>query len=182
MSTRQIVFHPHPILRVKAEPVSKFDPALRELAKEMLATMKEAGGVGLAGPQVGLAQRLFVMRVSPDDGRLPEGERLAGRELVLINPEIIEASEELAEGIEACLSIPGYAGLVPRHTRLVVRARNEWGKSTRYVVEGFLARVMQHEMDHLDGILFLDRLTGEDKLFKVTEGETEKAEGTLSES
>ena len=167
-SPLDIITIPDPVLRQKTLPVDRFTPALRSLAREMLATMHEAAGVGLAAPQVGLLQRLFVMEVKEDDERVPEDHPLRGKPLVLVNPEIVETSEELEEGLEACLSIPDYGGLVPRHRRVVIQARNEWGKPQRYEVDEFLARVMQHEIDHLDGILFLDRLTGDDKLFKVT--------------
>ncbi|MBA3534570.1 MAG: peptide deformylase [Ardenticatenales bacterium] len=174
MAIREIVFHPNDTLRRKAAPIEQFDPALRALSKDMLETMQLAEGVGLAGPQIGVAQRIFVMRVRENDQRA-EGDPLAGKPLVLINPEIVEESLEMVEGMEGCLSIPGYAGLVDRHQKIVVLARNEWGKPKRYVVEGYLARVMQHEIDHLDGILFLDRLKGDDKLFKVVEHEEEAA-------
>lgn len=178
MAILDVVTVPDPLLREKARPIEKFDPELRQLANNMLETMAVAEGVGIAGPQVGLLQRLFVMRLREDDKRVPEGHPLTGKGLVLVNPEIIERNDEWEEGMEGCLSIPGYVGLVPRRTRIVVHARNEWGKPKRYEVEGFVARVMQHEIDHLDGILFLDRLTGDDKLFKVEPANEEASEAS----
>lgn len=167
MAVREVVKVPDARLRLRASERERFDPALRALAKEMLETMSVERGVGLAGPQIGVMERLFVMQVREDDERVPADHPLRGKPLVLVNPEMLERSEEREEGIEGCLSIPEYVGLVPRHRRVVVQARNEWGKPCRYEVEGFLARIMQHELDHLDGILFLDRVTGEDKLFRV---------------
>ncbi len=158
---------PNPVLRQKAMPVEGFGPDLRAQAQAMLEAMAEAGGVGLAAPQVGLLRRFFVMHVRADDTRVPPDHPLVGKPLVLVNPEIAEASSEMKEEMEACLSIPGFAGLVQRHVAITVQARNEWGKPKRYRLEGYLARVIQHEMDHLDGVLYLDRLTGEDKLFEV---------------
>jgi peptide deformylase len=174
MAHLEVVTIPNSILRKRAAPVERFDPELRQFASDMLDAMAVAEGVGLAGPQVGLSQRLFVMYLRPDDKRVPEGHPLVGKGLVLVNPEIVETSEEMEEGMEGCLSIPEYVGLVPRHRRVVVQARNEWGKSKRYEVEGFVARVMQHEIDHLNGILFLDRLTGDDKLFKLAPADEEQ--------
>jgi peptide deformylase len=183
MAIREIVFHPNETLRRRAAPVEQFDPALRALAKDMLETMQAAEGVGLAGPQVGVPQRIFVMRVKEQESRVAPDDPLAGKALVLVNPEIMEESLEMEEAMEGCLSIPGYAGLVERHRRIVVQARNEWGKAKRYIVEGYVARVMQHEIDHLEGILFLDRLKGEDKLFKVVErADEEAAEGLTTTS
>ncbi len=180
--TLDIVTIPDSHLTQRAAPVERFTPALRATAQQMVEAMQRAKGVGLAAPQVALLERFFVMRIREDDERLPPGHPFAGKTLVLINPEIVEASEEVAEGIEACLSIPGYAGLVERHVRIVVQARNEWGKAKRYEVDGFVARVMQHEIDHLDGILYLDRVTGQDKLFEVAppDGDEPQAEPTAT--
>lgn len=175
-----LVTIPDPRLRQKVAPVERFDPPLRSLVRAMLETLHAAKGVGLAAPQVGEALRLLVVHVPADDPRIPEGHALGGKPLVLVNPELLEASAELEEGIEGCLSIPGYAGMVPRHRRLVVQARNEWGRPRRYAVDGYLARVFQHEMDHLDGILFLDRLTGDDKLFRIVEEDEAAATPTLA--
>jgi peptide deformylase len=175
MSLLKIVTIPHPILHQKTKPIERFDPKLRQLAKDMIETLIDSGGVGLAAPQIGQSLRLFVMRVKPDDERLPEKHKLKGKRLVFVNPQIIEASPEMEEAGEICLSIPGFMGLVERHHRIVVQARNEWGKATRIEAEGFIARLIQHEIDHLDGLLYLDRLQGEGKFFELVPEEEEGA-------
>ena len=175
MSLLKIITIPHPILQYKTKPIERFDPKLRQLTKDMIETLIDSGGVGLAAPQIGLPLRLFVMRVKPDDDRLPEKDNLKGKPVVLVNPHIIEASPEMEEGGEICLSIPGFMGIVNRHHRIVVEAHNEWGKAKRIEAEGFIARVIQHEIDHLDGLLYLNRLEGEDKLFELLPEELEGA-------
>lgn len=181
MAVLPIVQIPDPILRQRATPVEKFDPALRQLAQDMAETMDAAKGVGIAAPQVGVSLQLFVMRVRKSDPRLPEGDPLGGKTLVIANPALIERNDETEEGPEACLSIPEFGGYVPRQTQLTIQGRNEWGKPVTYAVSGFIARVMQHEMDHLDGVLFLDRLTGEDKLYRL-EPRTEESSSEATES
>lgn len=162
MAVREIIQIGNPILREKAQPVESFGPELRELVKDMIETMREAKGVGLAGPQV--AERLRVLVVElPED----EDHPLAGKPFALVNPEILEASEQMEEGQEGCLSIPGYVGDVWRHVEITVQGRNEWGKPKKIKAQGYLARVLQHEIDHLDGILYIDRLESEDKLYKL---------------
>lgn len=183
MAVLPIIQIPDPILRQHAAPVEKFDPALRQLAEDMAETMKAAKGVGIAAPQVGISLRLFVMHVRKNDPRLPEGEPLGGKTLVIANPMVVEQNDETEEGPEACLSIPDFGGYVPRYTHLTIQGRNEWGKPVTYAVSGFVARVMQHEMDHLDGVLLLDRLTGEDKLYRLeprTEEPSSEAAETIS--
>lgn len=175
MSLLKIVTIPHPILQYKTKPIKRFEPQLRQLAKDMIETLIDSGGVGLAAPQIGLPLRLFVMRVKPDDDHLPEKNKLKGKPVVLVNPHIIEASPEMEEAGEICLSIPGFMGIVERHQRIVVEAHNEWGKVKRIEAEGFIARVMQHEIDHLDGLLYLNRLEGEGKLFELVPEEDETA-------
>lgn len=165
---REILTIPHPVLRRRAAAVERFNPTLRRLAREMVQTMVAAAGTGLAAPQIGVAERLFVMRLRESDRRIPLDHPRRGQTLVLVNPKIVAQGEEIEEGIEACLSIPGYAGLVPRQTQIVVEARNGWGRTLRFEVDGFVARVMQHEIDHLDGILYLDRLESNDKLYRMT--------------
>jgi len=173
---REIVIHPDPRLQQKAAPVEKFGPKLRRLAKDMLETLYSTEGVGLAGPQIGVMERIFVMKLKDQEGN-PLGEHnLKGNSLVLVNPEIMAISKEEEEGIEGCLSIPEIGALVIRSTRVVVQARNEWGKAKRYDARGVLARVMLHEIDHLDGILFFSRVESEECLFpmEVLEAELER--------
>ncbi len=172
---REIVIHPDPRLLQKAAPVGKFGPKLRRLAKDMLETLYSTDGVGLAGPQIGVMERIFVMKLKDQEGK-PLGEHnLKGNSLVLVNPEVLAISEEEEEGIEGCLSIPEIGALVVRSKRVVVQARNEWGKAKRYDAQGVLARVMLHEIDHLDGILFFSRVKNQECLFPMEALEEELA-------
>lgn len=150
-----IVKDPDPILRKKAIKLRKADEGIRKLADDMFETMLEAPGVGLAAPQIGKSIRLIVVHV-------PEDEEDGTKEtsLKLLNPEIIKAyGSEL--GAEGCLSIPGLAGDVERYTNITVKATDMDNKPVRIKAFGYLARVLQHEIDHLDGILFPDHI--EDK-------------------
>ncbi|SDE50145.1 peptide deformylase [Thermus arciformis] len=148
-----------PVLRKRARPVEDFS-GLKRLAEDMLETMFEARGVGLAAPQIGLSQRLFVAVEYADE---PEGEERPLRDLVrrvyvVANP-VITHREGLVEGTEGCLSLPGlYSEEVPRAERIRVAYQDEEGTPRTLELEGYLARVFQHEMDHLDGILFFERL------------------------
>lgn len=132
-----------PVLREKAQPVTKIDAKLRRLLKDMAVSMYEADGVGLAAPQVGVLQRAVVIDVG--DGLL-----------TLINPEIISAEGE-EKGVEGCLSLPGLIGDVPRSSKVTVRALDLEGHTQKISGEGLLARALQHELDHLEGILFIDK-------------------------
>lgn len=120
----------------------------------MVETMRDAPGVGLAAPQIGLGVRAIVVETPIDDEDPERGTRLHR----LADPEIVEASLEIEEDQEACLSIPGLYGDVPRHVRIVVRALDFTGRRVELDLEGFEARVFQHEIDHLDGVLFVDRV------------------------
>ncbi|MGB0387284.1 MAG: peptide deformylase [Ardenticatenaceae bacterium] len=173
---RELVIYPNKLLSMKAEPVKRFDPQLRALAKDMIETLNNTEGVGLAGPQIGVLQRLFVMKLKDKEGKPLGGHNLKGETRVLVNPQLLAVSHEVEEGIEGCLSIPDIAAFVMRPKQIVMQARNEWGKSKRYMVDGLLARVMLHEMDHLDGLLFFDRVEGDDKLvpMAVLEAELER--------
>ncbi len=141
------------VLRQPARKVKRFGPELQRLVDEMIETMREAGGVGLAAPQVGVPLRVFVAEL-PEDEEDPQ----SGRVYVLVNPKIIKASLEEVEGEEGCLSIPGIYGDVWRAEEVVVRAQDVNGKEIRLRAKGFLARIFQHEIDHLNGILFIDRV------------------------
>lgn len=148
-----------PVLRKKARPVQDFQ-GLKKLAEDMLETMFEARGVGLAAPQIGLSQRFFVAVEYADE---PEGEErplrdLARRIYVVANPVITHREGEV-EGTEGCLSLPGlYSEEVPRAERIRVAFQDEEGRPQTLELEGYMARVFQHEIDHLDGILFFERL------------------------
>lgn len=147
MSVREIRLLGDPILRREAAPVEDVEE-IRELVDDMLETMYDADGIGLAAPQIGISRRVFVYDVR-------EPGTAAG---VLINPEIVERAGE-AEGEEGCLSIPGLSGTVERAESVVVRGLDREGEEVRIEADGLLARCLQHERDHLDGILFLDHLS-----------------------
>ncbi len=158
MALRKIITVENPILRQKAKRVTRFDASIKRLVEDLIETMRAANGVGLAAPQV--AQSLRVL-VAEFEGRLE----------VLINPEIIKQSGEQI-GPEGCLSIPGYIGEnIKRAMMVVVKARDVHGKEIRVRADGFFARILQHEIDHLDGILYLDRLQRPEDLHRVEEDE-----------
>jgi len=143
--------YPDPVLRVECAPVEAFDGELVELVENMVATMYDAPGVGLAAPQVGVERRLAVVDVTV-------GEQ-EGHLLVLVNPEIVSGNGSETD-VEGCLSIPGLTEKVERPDQIQVRAQNIEGKPFEFEAEGFLARAICHEVDHLDGVLFVDRLVG----------------------
>jgi len=165
MSLRQIVFLPDPILRRKAKPVTKFDKELQTLIDDMIETLRDAPGVGLAAPQINISQQLAVIEYAEEDEdeepetddapKPPKPKKL----YVIINPEIIKVSDEKVMGIEGCLSIPALHGEVERHQAIQVRALNRHGKPVKLKVEGWMARIFQHEIDHLNGVLFTDLAT-----------------------
>ena len=151
MAVRDIVMYGDPILRRTARRIQRFDPALPRLVADMFATMHAARGIGLAAPQIGLSIRLLVIEL--DDPETGLHHRIA-----LANPEIVEARGEQI-GNDGCLSIPGYYGVnVRRAAEVVVRGQDPHGKPVRLAATGLPAWALQHEIDHLDGILFLDRL------------------------
>jgi peptide deformylase len=152
MTIREIVTTPDPVLRRKARKIITFDKDLQTLIEDMIETMREAPGVGLAAPQIGVSQRLIVIEYGDD-----EDESVPKKLYVMANPEIVQASEEVIDGIEACLSIPRMMGQVDRHNEIVVRGHNRHGKPVKIKVDGWMARIFQHEIDHLEGVLFTDR-------------------------
>jgi peptide deformylase len=163
MVIRKIVTTPDPVLRRKAHKITVIDKNLQALIDDMIETMREAPGVGLAAPQVGVSERLVVVEYGDD-----EDEDVPKKLFVVINPEIIETSEEKIEGIEACLSIPQLMGEVERHEKIVIKGVNRHGKSVKIKVHGWLARIFQHEIDHLEGVLYTDRAT---KVWRPKENE-----------
>ncbi len=158
-----------PVLRRPARPVSRVDAAIRQLMDDMVATMRSAPGVGLAAPQIGVPQRVIVVEVPVESGDGQPAEDGQTRLWTLANPEIVWRSEELEEGQEACLSVPELYGDVPRSVAIRVRALHRNGRRETFEARGFEARVLQHEIDHLDGILFVDRVTSLDKLYRIEE-------------
>ena len=158
------------VLRSKSKRVQKVTPKLAAFAKRMLETMRSANGVGLAAPQVGVLLRLFVVELPEDE----ENEQPA-ETYIVFNPEVVKGKGEEI-GYEGCLSIPGYIGEVARQEEITVKGLDERGRKVRLRVEGYLARVFQHEIDHLNGILYTDRLTDPDTFQPVEVGEEETAE------
>lgn len=156
MSLRDIIQPDNPILRKKAHRVTRFDDDFQTLVDDMVETMLEAPGVGLAAPQVAISQRLIVVRLQDDEESRKEHGSQAGVLYVVANPEIIKTGRELIEGVEACLSIPGYYGTVDRYDSVVVKGLDRHGKPIRIKAKDWLARVFQHEIDHLDGRLYID--------------------------
>lgn len=160
MTIREIITLKDPVLRKKARRVVDFkDKKLQLLIDDMIETMLDAPGVGLAAPQVAVSQRVIVVRLPDDEESREEYGEMAGVLHVVINPEIIKTSREMVEGVEACLSIPGYFGSVDRHEMVVITGYDRHGKSIRIKAKDWLARVFQHEIDHLDGVLFIDKAT-----------------------
>jgi peptide deformylase len=148
---RKILKYGEPVLEQMAEPVTEFDtPELRELLTDMWETMYAAKGVGLAAPQIGLGKRISVIDISVGEN---ESDKI-----IIINPEIV-AQEGKQTGEEGCLSIPGFREPVTRANKVTVRAKNERGETVEYSGEELLARAFQHEIDHMDGVLFINRLS-----------------------
>lgn len=156
MALLPIVKVEHPILRKKAIKVTNFDKTFQQLVDDMIETMIDAPGVGLAAPQIGVSQRLIVVRLPDDEESKEEYGDQAGVVYVVANPKIIKTSKEVVDGIEACLSIPGYYGEVERYETIVVTGQDRHGKEFRIKAKGWQARVFQHEIDHLDGVLYTD--------------------------
>jgi len=153
MAILPVTFDPDPILHEKAKRIKTFDAGLRKLVDDMFETMHSSIGVGLAAPQIGQSIRLLVAELKPDKEANERGFKVA-----LCNPEIVKASEEMISDFEGCLSIPGWIGEVPRHASVVVKAQTPEGKEMRIKANDYYARVLQHEIDHLNGILFTDRV------------------------
>lgn len=152
MAVLEILTYPDPRLEQISQPVETFDDELRGFIDDLEETRRAGpGAVGIAAPQVGRNQRIVIVDISSKPSKPNHGH------LVLINPEITQW-EGFAVGREGCLSVPDFTGNVIRAERIVLEARNEWGTQHQYDCEGFEARAIQHEIDHLDGLLFLDRL------------------------
>jgi len=172
VAVRQILSFEHPVLREKAKKVARVDTAIQRLLDDLTETMIAAPGAGLAANQIGVALRVCV--VKGDDNQI----------WGLVNPELVKG-EGTQVGYEGCLSYPGWVGEVARHDTVVVKGRNRRGKEVRIKSSGFTARAFQHELDHLDGILFTDRLTSLDTLRRVEElmgDEKEEAEAVAAAS
>ena len=156
MALRKIATLPEPVLRRKARAVAKFDKGLQTVIEDMIETMRAAPGVGLAAPQIGLSERLIVVEYYEHDED-EENEDAPKKVWALVNPEIVKSSEETLTGVEGCLSIPGLVGEVERHAEVQVKGLNRHGKPMKVKAKGWLARIFQHEVDHLNGVLFTER-------------------------
>ncbi len=172
MALRTIVTLPDPVLRRKARPITKFDDNLQTLIDDMVDSMRAAPGVGLAAPQVGISDRLIVVEYV-EEKEVEEGEEpkeVKPKLYVMINPEIVKFSEEKELGVEGCLSIPGLVGEVERFTKIHLKGLNRRGQPMKLKAEGWLARIFQHEVDHLNGVVFPDIAT---KVWKPSVDEEE---------
>jgi peptide deformylase len=165
MTLRNIVTPPNPTLRKKATKVRSVTPSVQTLADDMVETMRAAPGVGLAAPQVDASQRVIVVEYA-DGNEEMDVEETPPKLFIVINPEITRRSRETLMGTEGCLSLPGLMGDVERHEWVTVKGLDRHGKSFKKKARGWLARIFQHEIDHLDGILFIDRAT---EIYRVEE-------------
>lgn len=169
MAKLPIRVYPDPVLREPARPVAVIDATLRQLASDMIETMQAANGVGLAAPQVGVGLRLAIVDFDPENGD-PR---------VLINPVITKRVGRKELGEEGCLSFPGLRSRVKRNLRVVCEAQNLDGEIVEYQAEGLSARAVQHELDHLDGMLFVDKVGPSDK--QSIQAELEEMEQNFAE-
>jgi len=152
-------FPQDPVLRQKAKRVSRLDNSIQRLVDDMVETMRQANGVGLAAPQVGVSLRVIVLQ-------MPEDEPMA-----IINPEIVKRLGE-QEVNEGCLSVPGYFGEIKRSASVTVKGRDRQGKAIRIKATGLMAEALEHEIDHLNGTLYIDHVENQDKLHKIEASDT----------
>jgi peptide deformylase len=167
MSILNILTYPDPRLRIKSKPVSKFDAEFQQLVDDMLETMRDAPGVGLAAPQIGELLQLVVIEYNEDD----EDEDARPKRYVLVNPQFTWYSDEKVTDLEGCLSVPGFTGTVERSEAVSLKAQNRFGKPIKLNVDGWLARIFQHEIDHLVGVLYVDKAV---EVHRPTTEETEQ--------
>ena len=165
MAVLDIITLPEPVLRKKARKVSQYSNELHTLIDDMVETMRAAPGVGLAAPQVNVQLRVIVVEFGDE-----EDEEIPPKLYIIVNPELSKFSQELVTGTEGCLSIPGYVGEVERSKTVIVKGFNRQGNPLKIKAKGWLARIFQHEVDHLDGILYIDR---SDKVLAIEEEPTQ---------
>ncbi len=165
MTIQTIYTYHEDVLRQKAGPVETFDEELQDLVEDMIETMREAPGVGLAAPQIGVSKQVIVVEFGDE-----EDDTIPQQLYVFVNPEIVSQSEETIAGYEGCLSVPGYVGEVERAQVVTVRGHDQFGKKKRIRAQGWLARIFQHEIDHLNGILYTDRA---EKIWQPDEEESD---------
>ena len=157
MTKLKLYTYPEPILKKKAEKVMVVDDSIRQLLNDMLETMYADAGVGLAAPQIGISKRIVVIDVEQQD--IEQDELIKGNPLFLVNPEIIWHSDEIVCGEEGCLSVPGQRAEVERYAQVKVHYIDKEGKEQEILGDGLLSICLQHELDHLDGILYIDRIS-----------------------
>jgi peptide deformylase len=165
MAVREILQIGHPVLKQRSHKIVHFDAALSSVADDMIETMHAAPGVGLAAPQIGVSRRLIVVEM-PDNEDYPD----PGERWVVCNPEVVKTSREVETGQEGCLSVAGYVGMVERPVSAIIRGQDLKGKKLRVKAEGFLARAFLHEIDHLNGTLYVD-IAEDDSVMTVEEYE-----------
>ena len=171
MAKREIKLIGDEILRKEARKVKKFDTTLHKLLDDMAQTMREAPGIGLAAPQIGVQERVIVVEL-PEDDEDPQ----SGKLYEFINPEIVFRSNEEVEGEEGCLSIPNIVGDVWRAERIVLKGQDRHGKPQKLEAKDWLARAFQHEVDHVNGVLFIDRVEGPQHLRRLVKVRDENGE------
>ena len=159
MALRTVVRMGHPVLRRTAEPVTRFDTlGLHALVEDLWDTMHASGGIGIAAPQIAVAKRVVVFGLGEHAGKAGRGRPAPIDPTVLVNPIIEPLGDATEEGWEACLSVPGLRGVVPRYTRIRYTGFDAFGRRIEREAEGYHARVVQHECDHLDGVLYPSRI------------------------
>jgi peptide deformylase len=171
MGLREIITVPHPTLRRKARPVSDFGDNLQTLLDDMVESMREAPGVGLAAPQVNVPLRVIVVEFGDESD-----EEAPPKLYMVVNPEIQKVSDETVSGTEGCLSIPGLVGDVLRAEEISIKGQSRRGQPVKITAKGWLARIFQHEIDHLDGVLFTDKA---EKIYRLEDMEDQPDEATI---
>ena len=177
MPIRPIVLSDNPLIRKKSRKVRRRSSTLQQLVDDMLETMQAAKGIGLAAIQIGAPERVIVVQL-PEDEDVPG----SGELYIVVNPQLARVSGEMEDGVEGCLSVPGFAGEVSRHQTVTVKGTDLQRRALRIKAEGFLARVFQHEIDHCSAILYFDHIMDPEKFWPVTEGEEEAVEGAQEAS
>ena len=154
MPAREVIIVPHPTLRKKAAPVTDFGEETQQLIEDMIITLHEESGAGLAAPQVNVSQQVILVEFGSE-----EDETIPPTLYVTVNPKITRFSKEIVSGAEGCLSIPRLMGEVERAQEIVVEGQDRYGVPLKMILRGWIARIFQHEIDHINGILYTDRTT-----------------------
>ena len=176
MAVRPLVQADNPVLRQKSKKVRRFGQALQNLIDDMVETMHAVNGLGLAAPQIGVSQQVIVIQL-PEDEEDPQ----SGKLYVMCNPEIVRTVGEEEESEEGCLSVPGFVGDVQRAAVVTVKGLDRHGKKIRVKAEGLLARAFQHEIDHINGTLYIDRVDSPEKIRHIVPVEEQGPQETPQE-